>query len=57
MIEIGKYNLLRIDRQTEQGLYLESDDGEDVLLPNKYIPANWKIDEQIKVFVYNDSED
>lgn len=57
MIEIGKYNLLRIDRQTDQGLYLESEDGEDVLLPNRYIPSTWKIDEQINVFVYNDSED
>lgn len=57
MIEIGKYNTLKIDRQAEQGLYLESINNEDVLLPNRYIPEGWKINDQVNVFIYNDSED
>jgi len=55
MIEIGKYNTLRIDRDTQVGLFL-TDGNEDVLLPNKYVPKVFKIGEEIAVFVYLDHE-
>ncbi len=55
MIEIGKYNLLTILRQTSVGLYLGDNDGEDVLLPNKYCPDDFEINDKIEVFVYLDS--
>ncbi|RLD47179.1 MAG: GntR family transcriptional regulator [Bacteroidetes bacterium] len=54
MIEIGKYNLLTILRQTSVGLYLGDNDGEDVLLPNKYCPDDFEINDKIEVFVYLD---
>jgi len=54
MIEIGKYNELRILRQTKIGLYLGDESGEDVLLPNKYCPDNFELEDKIKVFVYLD---
>ncbi|MBM77287.1 MAG: GntR family transcriptional regulator [Crocinitomicaceae bacterium] len=54
MIEIGKYNKLKILRQTSVGLYLGDDDGEDVLLPIKYCPEEFEIDEVLNVFVYRD---
>lgn len=54
MIEIGKYNELRILRETSVGLYLGDESGEDVLLPNKYCPESFKIDDKINVFVYRD---
>ena len=54
MIETGKYNTLKILRQTSVGLFLGDDSGEDVLLPNKYCPENFTIDEEISVFVYRD---
>lgn len=54
MIEIGKYNELKILRQTSVGLYLGDESGEDVLLPNKYCPEEFKIDDTISVFVYLD---
>ncbi len=57
MIEIGKYNRLKIVRQASVGLYLEDDSGEDVLLPNKYCSENMKMEEFIEVFVYRDSSD
>ena len=37
MIEIGKYNTLKIARDTQVGLYL-TDGNDDILLPNKYVP-------------------
>jgi len=55
MIEIGKYNTLRIDRDTQVGLFL-TDGKEDVLLPNKYVPKVFEIGEEISVFVYLDHE-
>ena len=55
MIEIGKYNTLTIDRDTQVGLFL-TDGNEDVLLPNKYVPKVFEIGEEITVFVYLDHE-
>ena len=57
MIEIGKYNELSILRHTSVGLYLGDDSGEDVLLPNKYCPEEYNIDDKINVFVYLDYEE
>lgn len=57
MIEIGKYNTLTILRETSVGLYLGDDTGEDVLLPNKYCPEKFTIDDKIEVFVYRDHEE
>lgn len=57
MIEIGKFNLLKVNRRTLQGYYLVCPDNKEVLLPNKYIPANLQEGELIDVFVYTDSED
>lgn len=56
MIEIGKYNTLKIDRDTQVGLFL-TDGKEDVLLPNKYVPKVFEIGEEISVFVYLDHEE
>ena len=56
MIEIGKYNTLKIERDTQVGLYL-TDGKEDILLPNKYVPREFEIGEEIIVFVYLDHEE
>lgn len=57
MIELGKYNDLEILRHTSVGLYLGDEEGEDILLPNKYCPENFEIGDKLNVFVYRDSED
>ena len=64
MIEIGKYNTLTILRETKVGLYLglpeenlEKDPSKDILLPNKYVPKQYKIGDEIAVFVYLDHEE
>ena len=56
MIEIGRYNKLKILRRTSVGLYLGDVSGEEVLLPNKYCPKKFKIEDKIEVFVYRDHE-
>ena len=57
MIPLGTYSTLTAARQQVQGIYLEDSDGDEVLLPNKYIPNGFKIGDEISVFVYTDSED
>ena len=55
MVYIGQYNTLKVLRQTDFGVYL--DDGEEgILLPKRFVPPNTKLDDQLKVFLYHDSE-
>ena len=57
MILIGKTNNLTILRQTPPGMFLGDNENEVVLLPNKCIEPDFKVGDQIDVFVYRDSED
>lgn len=56
MIEIGKYNRLRVARRVDFGMYL-TDGSEEVLLPTRYIPEGAEVGDELRVFVYNDSSD
>ncbi len=56
-IYLGKINTLRIDRDTEPGLFLICEDEEVVLLPNAYVTDDMNVGDEIDVFVYTDSED
>ncbi len=58
MLEIGKINTLEVLRQSDNGLYLQSKDDSEVLLPNAYVDTEtMQIGAMIDVFVYTDSED
>lgn len=57
MIELGRINNLEILRDTSVGLFLGDEDGNDVLLPNKYVPTTYEIGEKIKVFCYLDYDE
>lgn len=57
MIEIGKRANLSAGDKTEAGIYLIDKKGNQVLLPNKYVPKGIKPGELIEVFIYKDSED
>ncbi|MBN1952925.1 MAG: GntR family transcriptional regulator [Bacteroidales bacterium] len=56
MIAIGEYNVLKIVRHTSVGLFLGDNDGDEVLLPNKYCPQDYQLGEDIRVFVYPDNQ-
>ncbi len=57
MIKLGEYNTLTILRETDPGLYLGDEEENVVLLPHKYKPENFEIDDEIEVFVYLDNEE
>lgn len=57
-IAIGEVNTLRVERDTDYGLYLRAENFEEVLLPNIYVmEADMPIGAEIEVFIYTDSED
>ena len=55
-MKIGEYNNLRINRMVDFGAYLIDEDTHEVLLPKRYLTPEMKVGDNIKVFVYNDSE-
>ena len=57
MLFIGKYNHLTIERVTSVGMFLSDVEGEEVLLPNQYLTDEMQVGDEIRVFVYLDSED
>lgn len=56
MITAGAYHTLTIGRDSDYGLFL-TDGEQEVLLPNRFVTEEMKIEDQIEVFVYHDSED
>ena len=57
MIEIGVYHTLSILRDTEPGLFLGDEEGNEVLLPNRYVPKTFELGDNLEVFVYLDNEE
>ncbi|MCR4345089.1 MAG: S1-like domain-containing RNA-binding protein [Candidatus Scalindua sp.] len=57
MAEIGVFNNLRVIKEVDFGVYLDGGEHEEILLPRRYVPENCKVDDNIRVFIYLDSED
>lgn len=55
MIKVGDYNVLKVLRETDFGFYLD-DGAEGILLPKRFVPEGLKVGDEIKVFIYHDSE-
>ena len=56
MAEVGKYNLLKVIREVDFGVYLD-DGAEGILLPKRFVPTATTIGDELKVFLYHDGED
>ncbi len=57
MAKIGTLNNLRVVKEVDFGVYLDGGEHEEILLPRRYVPEGCKIDDNIRVFIYLDSED
>ena len=57
MINLGELNTLAILRDTSVGLFLGDTKGNDILLPNKYVPESYEIGEELTVFCYLDYDE
>ena len=56
MIKTGDYNLLKVLRKVDFGVYLD-DGAEGILLPKRFVPEGLKEGDDLNVFVYHDGED
>jgi predicted RNA-binding protein (virulence factor B family) len=56
MVEVGKYNVLKVIRAVDFGVYLD-DGAEGILLPKRFVPTATAIGDELKVFLYHDGED
>ncbi|MDR2894994.1 MAG: hypothetical protein LBU97_05990 [Alistipes sp.] len=57
MIHAGQYHELTVGRISDHGLYLTNEEGDEVLLPNRYVSLKDTVGTAKRVFVYHDSED
>ncbi len=57
MIISGIENDLKISRFTENGAYLTDGEGEEVLMPNRYLTEGMLVGDEVTAFVYHDSVD
>ncbi len=55
MIKVGEFNMLKVAREVDFGLYLD-DGAEGILLPRRFVPPGIKTGDEIKVFLYHDGE-
>lgn len=56
MLEVGKYNTLKIVKDLDFGVYLDGGNGKEILLPARYVPKNVKPGDEVEVFIYHDNE-
>jgi uncharacterized protein len=54
-INVGQFNLMRVDRKVDFGFYMD-DGAEGVLLPKRFVPSGLQVGDTISVFVYHDSD-
>jgi uncharacterized protein len=57
LAEIGKINTLNVVRETENGVYLDGENLNEILMPRKFVTDEVKASQQATVFIYSDSED
>lgn len=57
MAHIGMYNTLKVNRETDNGFYLDAGDLGEILMPAKFITPEIRESGQATVFIYSDSED
>lgn len=56
MVQLGQYNTLPVKKLVEFGIYLDGGDGLEILMPKRYVPANAKEGDELRVFIYQDAE-
>jgi len=56
-MKVGRIQTLKVSRISDYGLYLTDDEGQEVLLPNRFVSLANAVGDEIEVFVYHDSED
>ena len=56
MFKVGEYNLLKVKKDSDFGLFLDGGGDVEILMPKRFVPAGAKRGDELKVFIYHDSE-
>ncbi|MBV9986529.1 MAG: RNA-binding protein [Chitinophagaceae bacterium] len=54
-VQVGQFNTLKVSRKVDFGFYLD-DEAEGILLPKRFAPRTLRIGDELKVFIYHDSD-
>ncbi|MBX3039611.1 MAG: GntR family transcriptional regulator [Bdellovibrionaceae bacterium] len=57
MVQIGKWNQLKVVKEVSFGVYLDGQEEGEILLPAKEVPKGLKVGDSLDVFLCFDSED
>jgi uncharacterized protein len=57
VVNIGKYNTLRVIKEVDFGVYLDGEQEGEILMPVRYVPPHCQVGDYVDVFLYLDSED
>ena len=57
MIELGRYNRLRITRFTDHGAYLDGGEVGEILMPKAFVESTLRAGDEVEVFVYLDQSE
>lgn len=57
MVEIGKFNQLKIIEELPRGYQLDGGEMGEILLPKQYFTKEMGLGKEVNVFIYRDSED
>ena len=55
MVQVGKWQTLRVVKEVDFGCYLDGEPDE-ILLPKRYVPAGLQPGDDVRVFIYHDNE-
>lgn len=56
-IELGKFNLLKVVKEVDFGVYLDGDEDGEILLPKRYVPEGCRPGDELNVFIYLDGDE
>lgn len=57
LVDIGRFNKLKITKLVDFGAYLDGGEDGEILLPRKFVPENPQVGDELEVFICYDSED
>jgi len=57
VVNIGRYNTLRVIKEVDFGVYLDGESEGEILMPIRYVPKDCKVGDYVDIFLYLDSED
>ena len=50
MVNIGRYNNLRVIKEVDFGVYLDGEIEGEILMPVRYVPKNCQVGDNVDVF-------